>query len=75
MKSEVSQKDSQEIFSICQKNLDYIFTGISTSVPQYHQSITNVQQEYLQAFENLISATLSLQHEYVKKTGIMTQCT
>ena len=31
-----------------------------------------MQQEYLQAFENLISATLSLQHEYVKKTGIVT---
>ena len=71
-KSEISQIDSEEIFSTFQKNLDHIFTGVRKSVPQYHQSITNLQQECLQAFENLVASTLSLQHEYVKKTGIVT---
>ncbi len=70
--SEIPQKDSKNVFSTCQKNVDQIFTGVKKSVPQYHQSITNIQQEYLQAFENLISSTLTLQNEYVKKIGITT---
>ena len=71
-KSEVSQKDSKEIFYAYQKNIDEILNSVKRYVPQYHQSITNVQQEYLQAFENLINSTLSLQHEYAKKIGIVT---
>ena len=71
-KNETSQKTSKDVFSTYQTNVDRIFTGVKKSVPQYHQSITNVQQEYLQAFENLVNSTLTLQNEYVKKTGIAT---
>ena len=62
--------NSKDIFSTYQENVDKIFNGIKQSVPQYHQSITNVQQEYLQAYENMIDSTISLQKEYVKKAGI-----
>ena len=31
------------------------------SYPQYHQSITNVQQEYLQTFENMIDSSITLE--------------
>ena len=71
-KNENSQKTSKDVFSTYQTNVDRIFTGVKKSVPQYHQSITNVQQEYLQAFENLVSSTITLQNEYVKKTGLAT---
>ncbi|MCJ8307222.1 MAG: hypothetical protein HRU07_09260 [Nitrosopumilus sp.] len=60
----------KDVFSVCQENVDKLFTGIRQSVPQYHQSITNVQQEYLQAYENVIDSTITLQKEYVKKAGI-----
>ncbi|MDH5569571.1 MAG: hypothetical protein OEX98_07265 [Nitrosopumilus sp.] len=62
--------NSKDIFSTYQENVDKIFNGIKQSVPQYHQSITNVQQEYLQAYENMIDSTIALQKEYVKKAGI-----
>ena len=61
---------SKDLFSTYQENVDKIFNGIKQSVPQYHQSITNVQQEYLQAYENLVDSSISLQKEYVKKAGI-----
>jgi hypothetical protein len=61
----------KDVFSVCQENVDKLFSGIRQSVPQYHQSITNVQQEYLQAYENVIDSTITLQKEYVKKTGIV----
>ena len=62
--------NSKDVFSVCQENVDKLFSGIRQSVPQYHQSITNVQQEYLQAYENVIDSTITLQKEYVKKAGI-----
>jgi hypothetical protein len=69
-KNETTQTKSQDVFSVYQENVDKLFNGIKQSVPQYHQSITNVQQEYLQAYENVVDSTISLQKEYVKKSGI-----
>ena len=57
-------------FLYIKKNVDKIFNGIKQSVPQYHQSITNVQQEYLQAYENVVDSAITLQKEYVQKAGI-----
>ena len=71
-KNETTHENSKDIFSVYQENVDKLFTGIRRSVPPYHQSITNVQQESLQAFENVIDSTITLQHEYVKKVGIAT---
>lgn len=63
---------TKDMFSVYQENVDKLFSGIRHSVPQYHQSITNVQQEYLQAYENVIDSTITLQKEYAKKAGIAT---
>jgi hypothetical protein len=59
------------MFSTYQENMDKMFNGIKQSVPQYHQSITNVQQEYLQAIENMMDSSIALQKEFVMKTGIV----
>lgn len=64
--------ETKDMFSVYQENVDKIFSGIRHSVPQYHQSITNVQQEYLQAYENIADSTITLQKEYAKKAGITT---
>ena len=63
---------AKDVFSVYQESIDKIFTGIRQSVPQYHQSITNVQQEYLQAYENVVDSTITLQKEYAKKFGVAT---
>ena len=64
-----SQKD---IFGVSQQNVDKYFNGIKQSVPRYHQSVTNVQQEYLEAWENVINSTIAFQKEYATKTGVNT---
>ena len=64
------KQEPKDGFSTYQKNIDDIFQNVKKSVPQYYQSITNVQQECLQAFENIVKATIALQKEYVAKTGI-----
>ena len=69
-KNEQKPGNPKDAFSVCQQNVDKIFTTIKQSVPQYHQSITNVQQEYLQAYENLVDSSITLQKEYAKKFGM-----
>jgi spore coat polysaccharide biosynthesis protein SpsF (cytidylyltransferase family) len=69
-KNETTQIKSKDVFSVYQENVDKLFNGVEQSVPQYHQSITNVQQEYLQAYENVVDSTIALQKEYVQKAGI-----
>ncbi len=67
--STASQKD---IFAVYQQNVDKYFNGIKQSVPRYHQSVTNVQQEYLDAVENVVNSTIELQKDYATKAGITT---
>ena len=55
---------------MCLFVLTQFFNGIRTSVPQYHQAITNVQQEFIQVYENIADSTLTLQKEFAKKAGI-----
>lgn len=62
----------KDAFAAYQQNVDKIFESIRQSVPQYHQSITNVQQEYLKAVENNINSTFELSKEFVKKSGLAT---
>ncbi|NND87197.1 MAG: hypothetical protein HKM23_07765 [Nitrosopumilus sp.] len=64
--------NTKDIFSVCHENVEQLFNGIKQSVPQYHQSITNVQQEYLQAYENIVDSTITLQKQYAKKAGVAT---
>ena len=69
-KNEQTQSNPKDIFSVYQQNVDKFFSGIRTSVPQYHQAITNIQQEFIQAYENIADSAVTLQKEYVKKAGI-----
>jgi len=71
-KNEQAQGNPKDAFSAYQQNVDKLFTSVKQSVPQYHQSITNVQQEFLQAYENMIDSSITLQKEFVKKSGIST---
>ena len=69
-KDEVVQQDQENVFSACQENIDTLINGIRRSVPHYHQSITNIQQEYLQTCENVFHTSIELQKKYMQKIGI-----
>ena len=69
-KNEQTQGTPKDVLSVYQQNVDKFFTSIKQSVPQYHQSITNVQQEYLQAYENIVDSSFTMQKEFARKSGI-----
>ena len=66
------QTNPKDIYGVCQQNVDKLFSGIKQQVPSYHQSVTNVQQEYLDACENVINSSITLQKEFARKAGITT---
>ena len=63
-------KTTKDIFAVYQHNADRFLDVIKQSVPRYHQSVTNAQQEYVDIWENITSSAISLQKEFVKKTGL-----
>lgn len=69
-KNEQTEGTPKDVFSVYQQNVDKFFTSVKQSVPQYHQSITNVQQEYLQAYENIVDSSFTMQKEIARKSGI-----
>ena len=71
-KTEQTQSNQNDLFSVNQLNVNKFFKNIRHSVPQYQQSITNVQQEFIQAYQNVLDSTVTIQKEYARKTGIVT---
>jgi hypothetical protein len=70
--SNTQPRDQKDIFGVYQQTVDKYFNGIKQSVPRYHQSVTNVQQEYLDAVENVVNSIIELQKDYATKAGITT---
>ena len=70
-----SQTGSKDVFSTYQQNMDKLFSSARQYIPQYHQSITNIQQEYIQTFEGVLNSAISTQKEFAKKSGITTNQT
>ncbi len=65
-------KQAKDIFAVYQQNIDRYLDAVKRSVPKYHQSITNAQQECVGAYENVINSTITLQREYARRAGITT---
>ena len=64
-----SEKGSTDIFAVYDENVDKYFDNVEKSIPKYSKAIEETQQEYLQTCENVTKAALSLQKEFLKKTG------
>lgn len=62
----------KDLFSVYQQGFNSIFGTVRQYVPQYHQSITNVQQEYLQVCENFVATAVNMQKEFAKQAGVNT---
>ncbi len=69
-KSTLSQ--SKDAFSLYKQNTEKFFNNVRQSVPQYHQAITNIQQEYLQASESVTNSVLEFQKDTTRNSGIPT---
>ena len=61
----------KDIFSVCKKNVDKFFSEIEKSAPTYQKPIQQLQQDYINAWKNVINSAISLEQEYSTKAGFI----
>ena len=64
--------NKKDIFSTWKQNVDQYMDFVEKAIPSYHESVTSLQQEYIQATENVIDSAISVQKEFATKAGINT---
>ena len=64
--------EAKEIFAVYKQNVDKFFDDVEKTLPQYLQSIINLQQEYTEAWKNAFNSAISIQQEYATKSGLNT---
>jgi len=69
-KSEIRSESTQDFFVTYKQNVERYFENMENSIPKYYQTLLELQQEYLQACENMFKATITVQKEFVSKTGL-----
>lgn len=53
------------------KNANRFFNEVKKTTPKYHQSMVNLQQDYVDAWRSVINSTIFLEQEYAKNTGYL----
>jgi len=64
--------ESKEIHAVYKQNVDRFFDEVGKSIPQYHQSIENLQRSYVTAWQKAIESAISINREFTTKAGINT---
>ena len=67
-----SNTSSKDVFSTWKQTSDKYMVAVEKVIPSYHQSVTSLQQEYIQACENAIDSSIEFQRKFANKTGINT---
>ncbi len=68
-----TETQSSDVYSVYKQNVQKYFENISKVTPQYFQSITHLQEECLKACEKSINASVSMNQEIAKKSGLTTE--
>ncbi|MGI0057001.1 MAG: hypothetical protein ACREAK_06455 [Nitrosarchaeum sp.] len=68
-------QETNDIFTVCKQNAAKFFNEIEKSTPLYQQSIANLQQNYHEAWKNVINSSIALEQEYAAKAGLKTEIT
>ncbi len=71
-KPEIRSEPTQDFFGVYKQNVQRYFESMENSIPKYYQTLIELQQEYLQAWENMFNANISVQKEFFNKTGLFT---
>ena len=72
MSNESNQTVKNDVFSTVEETVQEQVKSAEKSFPNYQTSVTSLQQEYTEAFQNIIDSTIALQREFANKTGINT---
>jgi len=63
--------ESKDIFSVCKKSVAKFFTEVEKSTP-LQQMAAKLQQDYIEAWKNVINSAIALEEEFATKAGLKT---
>jgi len=66
-------KNEQDVHEVFKENFEKYFREVEKIMPQYLESVTKLQEEFLEAWKNTINKSLDFQKEYSEKANINTQ--
>ena len=72
MSNESNKTVENDVFSTVEGTVQEQVKSAEKSFPNYQTSVTSLQQEYTEAFQNIVDSTIALQREFANKTGINT---
>ena len=61
---------SRDLFTECKESTKKFFTEIEKSTPIYHQTSTDIQQNFLESWKNVINSSITLQQEMAANAGL-----
>ena len=63
---------SKDIFDVCKDSFDKVRGHVEKVAPQYLQSFTNLQQEWIGVWANFVNSAVTIQQQYADKLGLNT---
>ncbi|MGI9567581.1 MAG: hypothetical protein ACR2LL_11295 [Nitrosopumilus sp.] len=67
-----SNNDDAEVFTPVEQGFEKVHSSIQRLTPAYTQSMSNLQQEILAVWKNLVCSGISTQRQYAEKTRLKT---
>ncbi len=64
--------ESKDVFTVWKQNVAKFFNEVEKSTPRYQQSTAKIQQDYVEAWKNVINSAITLEQEYANKAGLNT---
>ena len=66
---QISKEQTKDNFATFQQSNNKYFADVENSVQRYQQATSDLQDEYIKAWKNVVNANISLQKEFANKTG------
>jgi len=66
---QISKEQIKDNFAAFQQSSNKYFADVENSVQRYQQATSDLQDEYIKAWKNVVNANISLQKEFANKTG------
>ena len=70
--SVASQTNELDVNEVLKKNFELYFQEVEKVMPQYLQSFTKLQDNFMHAWKKTVNSSIKLQQEYTKKANIET---
>jgi hypothetical protein len=67
-----NEQTKNDVFTTVEDTVEKQIQSTEKSFPNYQTSVTSLQQEYVEAYQNIVDSTIALQREFANKTGINT---